>query len=468
MDQLPAADEHDPLELKKLPASTELDSTLARAIRRLIAESQSKRAEDAIAGLRDETEPKSIARSTRGNLRSVAEVVVPHESIRIAIVGTGNIARIHMAALAKAGVGVAPKPATGMPANAEVVAVADIDAGTRAKFGRKYKVSETFQDLGELLREARPDLVHICTPPSLHHDQALACLRAGVTVLVEKPPAISLREFDELAAAEAAANAAAREASGAAAGDTGPWLATVFQHRFGIGQRRLKTLAASGTLGRPLVAVCHTMWFRDQGYFDVPWRGRWDSEGGGPTMGHGIHQMDMMLDVLGDWSSVSATAGTLGRRTQTEDVSLAHVTFSNGAVASVVNSVISPREESYLRYDFERATVELTHVYGYGDANWRLTPLPEYEDAVLGAWQAGTDDDERESRSGHHAQFGEILSALRTGIRPPVGTTDSRRTLSLIAAIYASAFQGGCRVTPADLAPGTPFYEAMNGGRSAW
>jgi predicted dehydrogenase len=392
---------------------------------------------------------------------------VPHESIRIAIVGTGNIARIHMAALAKAGAGAAPQPAAEAPAKAgaEVVAVADIDAATLAKFSRKYKISETFQDLGELLREARPDLVHVCTPPSLHHDQALACLRAGVTVLVEKPPAISLHEFDELSAAEAAANKAA---ANKAAGEGGPWLATVFQHRFGAGQRRLKTLAAGGTLGRPLLAVCHTTWFRDQAYFDVPWRGRWDSEGGGPTMGHGIHQMDMMVDVLGDWASVSATAGTLGRRTQTEDVSLAHVTFSNGAVASVVNSVISPREESYLRYDFERATVELTHVYGYGEANWRVTPLPEYEDAVLGAWQAETDESKLESRSGHHAQFGEILSALRAGSRPPVGTADSRRTLSLIAAIYASAFQGGCRITPADLAPGTPFYEAMNGGRSAW
>jgi predicted dehydrogenase len=401
---------------------------------------------------------------------------VPHESIRIAIVGTGNIARIHMASLAKAGAlgkagaGAAPKPA-GTPPKAEVVAAVDIDEARLAKFGHKYEISETFQDLGELLRKARPDLVHICTPPGLHHDQALACLRAGVTVLVEKPPAISLREFDELAAAEDAARKDAANKAAAnktAAGEGGPWLATVFQHRFGAGQRRLKTLAASGMLGRPLLAVCHTTWFRDQAYFDVPWRGRWDTEGGGPTMGHGIHQMDMMLDVLGDWASVSATAGTLGRRTQTEDVSLAHVTFSNGAAASVVNSLISPREESHLRYDFENATVELTHLYGYGDGNWRVTPLPEHADAVLGAWQAETVDDERESRSGHHAQFGEILSALRTGRRPPVGTTDSRRTLSLIAAIYASAFQGGCRITPADLAPGTPFYEAMNGGRSAW
>ena len=149
-----------------------------------------------------------------------------------------------------------------------------------------------------LLSQARPDLVHICTPPSTHHPIALDCLRGGASVLTEKPPTLSLREFDEIAAA---------------AEQRPPWFATVFQHRFGAGQRRLKPLAASGALGRPLLAVCHTTWFRDQAYFDVPWRGRWDTEGGGPTMGHGIHQMDMLLDVLGDWTEVSAIARTQAR-----------------------------------------------------------------------------------------------------------------------------------------------------------
>jgi predicted dehydrogenase len=298
-----------------------------------------------------------------------------------------------------------------------------------------------------MLRVTRPDLVHVCTPPWLHHEQALACLRAGASVLVEKPPTVSLRDFDELARAE---------------GDgAGPWFATVFQHRFGSGQRRLAALAAAGILGRPLLAICHTTWFRDQAYFDVPWRGRWDTEGGGPTMGHGIHQMDMLLDVLGDWTEVSAVVRRQVRRTQTEDLSLAHVTFRSGAVASVVNSVLSPREESYLRFDFERATAEVTHVYGYGDDDWRVTPAPGYEEEILDAWKHG--ESGAGMRSGHHAQFGEILSCLREGRRPPVAPADSRRTLALVAAIYASG-SGGRPVRPADLAPPAPYYEQMNSG----
>ena len=362
---------------------------------------------------------------------------MPSGPIRIAIVGTGGIARIHAAALA---------PDLGTAA--VLAAAVDIDADRLAAFAREHRVLATYRRLDDLLRDTSPDLVHICTPPHLHHEQALACLRARVSVLVEKPPVISLREFDDLTAAEPAA-------------DSGPWFASVYQHRFGAAQRRLKALVAEGTLGRPLVAVCHTTWFRDQAYLDVPWRGRWDTEGGGPTMGHGIHQMDMLLDVLGDWAEVRAIARRQARRTRTEDVSLAHVTFASGAVASVVNSLLSPREESYLRFDFERASVELTHVYGYTDKDWRITPAPGWQ---LPDWHTPPGP---AAPSSHRVQFAEVLACLAAGRRPPVAPAESRRTLSLVAAIYAAAFTGQ-PVTPADLGTGSPFYDRMDGGKSPW
>jgi predicted dehydrogenase len=360
-------------------------------------------------------------------------------------VGTGNIARSHARAIASQAGTAAPAPAT-------IVAAMDVDPSRLGTFCAEFRIPDGYGDLTTLLSQARPDLVHICTPPSTHHPIALECLRGGASVLVEKPPVISLREFDELAAAEQGP----------------PWFAAVFQHRFGAGQRRLKKLAASGALGRPLLAVCHTTWFRDQAYFDVPWRGRWDTEGGGPTMGHGIHQMDMLLDVLGDWTEVSALARTQARTMPTEDLSLAHVTFASGAVASVVNSVLSPREESYLRFDFERATVEVTHLYGYRDDDWRVTPAPGCEDEIAAAWKhAAADAGGETERSSHAAQFARVLEAMRDGQPPPVTPPEARRTMALIAGIYASAFTRR-PVTPAGLAPRAAFYTAMNGGHEAW
>ena len=388
--------------------------------------------------------------------------------ISIGIVGTGNIARVHAKALAAVSAGAAASNggggATATPP-AVIVGAMDVDASRLGAFGREFGIAGGYHELDDLLSGARPDLVHICTPPSTHYGTALACLRAGTSVLVEKPPVISLREFDGLAVAQGAVKSVAQGAAESANGAAGavPWFATVFQHRFGSGQRRLKSLADSGVLGRPLVAVCHTTWFRDQAYFDVEWRGRWDTEGGGPTMGHGIHQLDMLVDVLGEWSEVSAIARTQAREMETEDLTLAHVSFASGAVASVVNSVLSPREESYLRFDFERATVEVTHLYGYGDDDWRITPAPGCEDEVLTQWRRA----EHGTRSGHAAQFTHVLAALRDGRPPPVTAAAARRTMALVAGIYASAFTRR-RVTPDDLAPGTPFYGLMNGGKTAW
>ena len=374
--------------------------------------------------------------------------VRPVTPVAVAIVGTGAIARVHAKALADLG------------GQARLVAAADVDAAALARFCADHRIPAAHASLDDLLAAHHPDLVHVCTPPGLHAAQVLACLRAGASALVEKPPALSLADFDAMAAASHPAPGG----PGGPSSPGGPWLATVFQHRFGSGARRLRALASAGALGRPLLAVCHTTWFRDQAYFDVPWRGQWETEGGGPTMGHGIHQMDLLCYVLGDWVQVSALARRQARRTQTEDLSLAHVTFASGAVASVVNSVLSPREETYLRFDFERATVEVTHLYGYGDEDWRITPAPGCEADVTAAWAASG---ERGVASGHRAQFAQVLRDLAEGTPPPVTPADTRRTMQLVAGIYASAFLGR-PVRPGDLSPGTPFYRRMDGSGARW
>ena len=153
---------------------------------------------------------------------------------RAAIVGTGNIAGYHIASLQALG------------EEAEAVAGVDVDAGRLDAFCDEHGIPGRYTDVEQMLAAERPDLVHICTPPSLHHEQALACLQAGASVLVEKPPTLSLAELDELDAAQ---------------GEDGPFMATVFQHRFGSGARRLRALlrqrrprtAASGDLQHDVV-----------------------------------------------------------------------------------------------------------------------------------------------------------------------------------------------------------------------
>lgn len=361
---------------------------------------------------------------------------MPAKTFRIAIVGTGGIAAVHADNLA------------GLAGRAELVAAADIDSTRLDAFCDRHAIPGRYADIDTLLAESRPDLVHLCTPPGLHKEQAVSCLRAGVNVLCEKPPTLSLADMDEIAAAEA---------------EGGASFATVFQHRFGSGAARLRAAMASGALGRPLVAVCNTLWYRPDEYFAVPWRGNWEIEGGGPTMGHGIHQFDLLLSVLGEWDEITAVAARQARPTATEDVSCAIARFADGTVATVVNSLLSPRETSYLRFDFDYATVEVEHLYGYGDDNWRITAAAGHEEAVTAAWEAGPSG----RRSGHGAQFAAVLDALEAGAALPVTLPQSRATVEFIAATYASAFEHRS-VRRGEIEPGNPFHQRMQGHGAPW
>ena len=351
---------------------------------------------------------------------------------RAGIIGTGGIAHAHAEALKLAG--------------AELVVAVDIDPDRAAAFAAETGFAQTAPSLAAAA-DATLDVVAICTPPSSHASLALEALALGLNVVLEKPPALSLRQMVELQAAERA---------------SGKHVSCIFQHRFGTGARKLAALQESGVLGNPLTGFCNTLWFRNQEYFDVPWRGLWDVEGGGPTMGHGIHQFDMLLHLWGPWQEVTAFAGRLARRTETEDVSTAIVRFESGALSTVINSVISPRETSQLRFDYENATVELEHLYGYDDSHWRFTPAPGQEH-LAGLWADGS----AAVPSGHAAQYAHIVEAIGSGTIPPVTLAEAYPTMELAAAIYASAITGKT-VRRGDITEGNPFFDRADGRLEPW
>ena len=356
---------------------------------------------------------------------------------RLAVVGTGGIAHLHAEQLREHCAG-----------RIELVAAVDPDTARLDAFKEKFGVANGYASIEELLAAETLDLVDLCTPPVAHAPGAIAALEAGVGVVCEKPPALSLAEFDRIAAAAATS-----------AGD----FALISQHRFGSAAERVRTMMASGVLGRLAVAKCDTLWYRPAEYFAVEWRGRWETEGGGPTMGHGIHQIDTLLSIVGPWSEVVATAHRHRRVTNTEDVSHAIVTLESGASVVITNSLLSPREVSQIRLDFDNATVELDHLYGYGDDNWSVHPIAsatEEVDAGLGRRTARPGLGPRRAVRPHRRR------PRRQG-RPAGHDRGARRTLELLAAIYASAFTGK-RVRAGDIDPTSPFYQRMDGTGAPW
>jgi predicted dehydrogenase len=179
-------------------------------------------------------------------------------------------------------------------------------------------------------------------------------------------------------------------------------------------------------------------------------------------MGLGIHAMDHFLDLMGDWEEVRAMAGTLDRDIEVEDISMALVRFSSGAFGSIVNSALSPRQETYLRLDYQRATVELTHLYGYTRDNWKLTLAPPaQDDSLQQAWQSFPPD----VGSTHGAQLNEFVRDMDRGVCPRSSGGDARRTIELLTAIYKSAFTNQ-PVVRGSITPEDPFYSKLHGGQS--
>jgi predicted dehydrogenase len=351
---------------------------------------------------------------------------------RVALIGTGLIVGNHMQALAHEAERV------------ELVAAADTNPATLAAFGAQYPITNLYSDSAALLAEQRPDFVIIGTPPATHRALCIQALESGAHVLCEKPIAASLKELDDIQAAEAR---------------TGYTCTSVFQWRYGSSGQHIRRLIESGAFGRPLVGVCHTLWYRDMTYYRVPWRGRWATEIGGTSMGHGIHAMDFFLWLMGDWTEVQAMLGTLDHTIEVEDVSLAGVRFASGALGSIVNSAVSPRQTSYVRLDFQRATVELEHLYHYRNEHWRFSiPDGAAHSDELAAWSAlGADVEAHQT-----AQLTAVLDALERGERPLTSGAELRRTMEFMASLYKSAFTRQ-PVQRGTIQPGDPFYTSMNG-----
>jgi predicted dehydrogenase len=374
------------------------------------------------------------------------------EKLRVGIVGCGSIGRAH---------------ALSYQSNprVELVGVFDIIAERAAQYAERYET--TAYGSGRELLDQQPDLVSIATPPGSHTDVAVEVLEAGCSALLEKPPATNLADMDVLAAAD-------ERSSGS--------LYVVFQHRHGSGARRAHRLLCSGELGTPLVAVCETLWYRPDSYFLPEWRGNWAGEGGGPTLGHGIHQIDLLLHLMGPWQTVDALAARIARPVEFEDVSGAIVTFESGAVATVVTSLLSPRELSRIRVDTTEGTLEVNHVYGYRDANWSWMPVPDAATAAgfgrdpglpsadgtepgdraagVDAWTASAGLDRP---SNHTAQIDQLVDDLLAGRSHDTTLASTRPTMEFVAALYASSLEREtiCR---RDLTPSNRFYSSLNGG----
>ena len=110
------------------------------------------------------------------------------EKLRTGIIGCGKVGDFHAKVYAE------------LP-QSEFVAVCDADSARAEAFASRYGV-KAYTDVATMCRDARLDVVSICTPHPLHASPAVAAADCGCNVLVEKPLASSLEDCDAIIAAE--------------------------------------------------------------------------------------------------------------------------------------------------------------------------------------------------------------------------------------------------------------------------
>jgi predicted dehydrogenase len=345
--------------------------------------------------------------------------------LRTALIGCGKVGRIHAVALAK-------RP------ESELVAVCDGQPDRATGFAEEFGVAG-FVDVAEMLEKARPHAVCICTPHPLHAAPAVRALSAGVHVLVEKPMAATLADCDRMLAAA--------ETSGAI-------LSVVSQRRWFEPVARVKAAIAAGKIGAPALGVVGMFNWRDASYYDSdPWRGRWETEGGGVLVNQAPHQLDLLSWFMGEIEEISGCWANVNHPTvDVEDTAVAVVRFKSGGLGSIVAS-LSQKPGLFTHVHIHGSNgasvgVETDRGASFvaGVSSIVEPPLNDLwnvpgEEANLATYreQDRTHFSRVDATTHYHArQIGEFLRAILEARAPAVTAEEGRTVVAMFTAIYRS------------------------------
>jgi len=349
--------------------------------------------------------------------------------IRVAVIGTGVISEAHI------------KGYLTFPQRCKIVALCDIYPEKAEQKKAKFQLDADVEgDYKTLLAREDIDLVSVCTPPYTHAPISIDFLQAGKHVLVEKPMASSLEECDAM-------NAAARE--------SGKILSVVSQNRFRDPIMGLKRVLESGLIGKVVHAQVDSFWWRGHNYYDLWWRGTWENEGGGCTLNHAVHHIDMFQWMMGMPEQVVAVmSNTAHDNAEVEDISIALLKYGNGSLGQITSSVVHHGEEQQLVFQGTRARVS---------APWKVRAsiakengFPERNEQLEQELQLLYDETPKLAWSGHTGQIDNVMGAVEGTQSLLIDGNEGRKTLELISAIYQSACTGTSVRLP--LKREDPFY----------
>ena len=313
--------------------------------------------------------------------------------MRVALIGTGWIMKFHARAVLE-------------HPGATLVAAANWREESLARLAEEFGIPRTTTQWEDLAADPEVEAVVVGTPNALHAPQAVACLRAGKHVLVEKPMATSVAEADEMISASR---------------DSGACLMVAHCWRFHDDVRALRDRVAAGEFGDVVKTRgygVHAGW-GPSGWFTDP-----ALAGGGALLDMGVHAIDTARFLLGD-PLPRAVCAVVDRRYgnyEVDDDGVLLIRWENGTNSIVESGWWQPHLAGL------EADTEIYGTRGY-DRIWHFTEGPPgYEHC---------------SQSMYSAQMAAFLDGVAAGTPPRPNGEDGRVVMQIVEDAYRSSASPG-------------------------
>lgn len=335
---------------------------------------------------------------------------------KVALLGTGFIAKIHLESYAR------------FVPDAEVVAVYGRTLAHAQALAAEHGIPQAFDDLEALFAGCDAEVVDICLPNYLHYEACMAAARHNKHVIVEKPLALTLEQADEMIAA---------------CRQRGLLLMYAEELCFAPKYERVRALVERGAVGKVYLlkqaekhSGPHSRWFYQK-----------ETAGGGVMMDMGCHALAWFRWMTGNAAvkSVYADMKTVRHQaiTDCDDNAITIVEFANGVTAMAEDSWAKPgsmddRIEVYgdkgVSYaDLFRGNAALTYSEcGYDYASEKAGSTQGWSFTVF----------EEAFNQGYPQELAHFIDCVRTGAQPRVTGEDGRAVLEIICAAYQSAKEG--------------------------
>jgi predicted dehydrogenase len=327
--------------------------------------------------------------------------------MRIAFAGAGYIINIHaQAAQAQQDV--------------ELYAVVEKYSDRAAALAQKFQIKNQYETVEQLLKAGKVDALVIGTPNFLHAPQAIAALKAGVHVMVEKPMALNARQAERMIEAG--------EKSGAR---------LMVAHCWRFDQDVLWLKKEAKKLGRIIRTKgygVHTHWG------PAGWFTQGQFAGGGALADMGIHAVDTARFLLGDPQPVSVYAklGTYYGNFEVDDTGVILVEWKNGVTSYIESGWWQPHA------DGPEAATQIYGTRGFGQLFPTQLEIPNKKEQKIDLVQSRLPFPREEHcpQSMYDVQMAYFINCIRRHKTPSPGAAEGLVNMKIVDAAYKSSKTG--------------------------